>query len=273
MSHEVDDFEVRLLLEAIYEKYSYDFRGYSFSSMRRRIMSALAQFEINSVSRLQEKIIHEASFFSELLQYLTIPTSELFRDPKFFQTVRNEVVPILATYPSLKIWIAGCSTGEEIYSFAILLEEASLLDRTTIYATDINPVSLMKAERGIFPIDKFDEYNRNYIASEGTKQLSDYITTDSNAAIFRRKLKENVVFADHSLATDNVFSEMQLVSCRNVLIYFDKELQSRALGLFTDSLSRRGFLGLGSKETLKFSNFEKLYRPISTDEKIYRKID
>lgn len=267
-----NEFEVRLLLEAIYEKYSYDFRGYSFSSIYRRLETALSQLNVQSISRLQEKVIHDPNFFPELLQFMTIPTSEMFRDPTFFLKIRNEVLPVLETYPSLKIWIAGCSTGEEIYSYAILLEEACLLNRTTIYATDINPVSLKKAEQGIFPADKISEYNANYLASGGKMQLAELLTMDSSSAIFRRRLRENVVFADHSLATDSVFSEVQLVSCRNVLIYFEKELQNRALSLFADSLSRRGFLGLGSKETLKFSNYDSQFEPFSLEEKIYRKI-
>lgn len=267
-----NDLEIKLLLEAIFEKYSYDFRGYAMTSIKRRLTTALSQFNVSSVSRLQEKIIHDPVFFKDLLQYLTIPTSEMFRDPSFFNKLRTEVIPVLETYPSLKIWIAGCSTGEEIYSYAILLHEVDLLAKTTIYATDINPNSLKKAEQGIFPIEKVKEYALNYRKSGGLKDFAEYITTDRHNGIFDRKLKENVVFADHSLATDSVFSEMQLVSCRNVLIYFERDLQNRALGLFTESLNRRGFLALGSKETLRFSNFDRHYEPFCLDEKIYRKI-
>jgi chemotaxis protein methyltransferase CheR len=266
-----NDFEIKLLLEAIYEKYSYDFRGYSMASVKRRLGTALNQFDVQSVSRLQDKVIHDPVFFSELLQYMTISTSEMFRDFNFFLKLRTEVFPVLETYPSLKIWIAGCSTGEEIYSYLILLSETNLLSRTTLYATDINPVSLKKAEQGIFPLSKIKEYALGYKQSGGIKDFSDYYTTDSHSVIFDRKLKENVVFADHSLATDSVFSEMQLVSCRNVMIYFDRELQSRALGLFYESLSRRGFLGLGSKETLRFSNYDEKFEGYCKLEKIYRK--
>lgn len=265
------DIEIQLLLQAIFDKYSYDFRGYSMSSVRRRMHNALVTFELASISRLQEKVLHDSSFFYELLQFLTIPTSEMFRDPTFFFQMRENVLPILATYPSLKIWIAGCSTGEEIYSYAILLHELNLLERTTIYATDINPKSLKKAELGIFALDKMKEYTQNYQKSGGIKSFSDYFKTDSNSALFDRQLKKNVVFADHSLATDSVFSEVQLVSCRNVLIYFDQDLQNRAQSLFYDSLSRRGFLGLGSKETLRFSKFDDKYDPFAKNEKIYRK--
>ncbi|MBC7465068.1 MAG: protein-glutamate O-methyltransferase CheR [Bdellovibrio sp.] len=265
------DIEIKLLLQAIYDKYSYDFRGYSMSSVKRRMANALTQFRLTSISRIQEKVLHDSSFFYELLQFLTIPTSEMFRDPQFFYQMRENVLPILATYPSLKIWIAGCSTGEEIYSYTILLHEAGLLERTTIYATDINPKSLKRAEQGIFPLDKIKEFTLNYQRSGGTKTFSDYFKTDSNSALFDRSLKKNVVFADHSLATDSVFSEVQLVSCRNVLIYFDQALQKRAFDLFYDSLSRRGFLGLGSKETLRFSEYDLKYDAFAKDEKIYRK--
>ncbi len=271
MSNADENFEIQLLLEAIYQKYSYDFRGYSMPSVKRRVNSALSQFGLKTITSLQERVLHDASFFTELIQYLTIPTSEMFRDPSFFKKFREEVVPILETYPSLKIWIAGCSTGEEIYSYAIILQEADLLKRTTIYATDINPKSLKKAEQGFFPIDKIKEYTVNYRKSGGQRELSDYMITDSNSALFDRRLKENVVFADHSLATDSVFSEMQMVSCRNVLIYFDRELQNRALCLFKDSLVRRGFLGLGSKESLRFSDSDLYFDTFSPEEKIYRK--
>lgn len=271
MQTPINDFEIQLLLEAIFHQYSYDFRHYSMTSVKRRVGSALSQFGLKSISALQEKVLHDASFFPELLQYLTIPTSEMFRDPEFFKKIREDVLPILQTYPSLKFWIAGCSTGEEVYSYAILLYEAGLLSKTTIYATDINPVSLKKAEQGIFSLDKIKEFSANYARAGGKKQFSDYLSMDTRNAIFDHKLKENVVFADHSLATDSVFSEMQFVSCRNVLIYFDRELQNRALGLFHDSLARRGFLGLGSKESLRFSTYEDKFDPFVADQKIFRR--
>lgn len=266
-----NDFEIRLLLEAIYEKYSYDFRNYSMTSVRRRIALVLRQHGFSTVSSLQERVLHDSGFFSELLQYMTIPTSEMFRDPEFFRQIREQVVPVLQTYPSLKVWIAGCSTGEEVYSYAIILHEADLLKRATIYATDINPRSLKKAEQGIFPIEKIKDYATNYRKSGGSGEFTDYLVSDSKAVIFDRKLKENIVFADHSLATDSVFSEMHLVSCRNVLIYFNRELQNRALGLFKDSLVRRGFLGIGSKESLRFSQYENEFEFLPKSEKIYRK--
>lgn len=265
-------FEVKLLLETIYEKYSYDFRGYAMTSVHRRIHSAMNKFEIKTVSRLQERILHDEKFFSELLQYLTVPTSEMFRDPAYFLAIREKVVPILKTYPSVKVWIAGCSTGEEVYSMAILFKEEGLFDRVLIYATDINPSSLKKAEQGILPIDRVKEFSSNYLKSGGKASFSDYFTANYGSIIMDRNLRKNVVFADHSLATDQVFSEVQFVSCRNVLIYFEKELQDRALKLFADSLSRKAFLGLGSKESIRFSTVSPYFSEFSKDERIYQRV-
>lgn len=269
---ETFNLELKLLLETIFEKYSYDFRGYAMTSVRRRVLSAMSKFDIKTVTRLQEKVIHDESFFSDLLQYLTVPTSEMFRDPNYFSAIREKVVPVLKTYPSVKLWIAGCSTGEEVYSFAILFKEEGLLDRVMIYATDINPVSLKKAEQGVFPLDKVKEYTLNYQKSGGKASFSDYYTADYGSIIIDRNLRKNVVFADHSLATDQVFSEVQMVSCRNVLIYFEKELQDRALSLFWESLPRKGFLGLGSKESIRFSGLKDRFLEFSKDERIYQRI-
>lgn len=269
---ETFNLELKLLLETIFEKYSYDFRGYAMTSVRRRVLSAMSKFDIKTVTRLQEKVIHDESFFSDLLQYLTVPTSEMFRDPNYFSAIREKVVPVLKTYPSVKLWIAGCSTGEEVYSFSILFKEEGLLDRVMIYATDINPVSLKKAEQGVFPLDKVKEYTLNYQKSGGKASFSDYYTADYGSIIIDRNLRKNVVFADHSLATDQVFSEVQMVSCRNVLIYFEKELQDRALSLFWESLPRKGFLGLGSKESIRFSGLKDRFLEFSKDERIYQRI-
>lgn len=264
------EIECRLLLEAIYEKYHYDFRQYSKTSLQRRLLTAMTKYKIQTVSGLQEKIIHEPHFFPMFLQYLTVPTTEMFRDPGFFKALREQVCPVLKTYPSLKFWIAGCSTGEEVYSYAILLKEEGLLDRTTIYATDINPESLKKAEQGIFSVDRIREYTLNYQKAGGTRSFSDYFSAHYDAALFDKALRKNVVFADHSLATDSVFSEMQLVSCRNVLIYFERPLQERALQLFHESLTPRSYLCLGSRETLRFSAVDSLFEPISLSNRIYR---
>lgn len=265
------DIEIRLLIEAIYLKYSYDFRDYSGASVKRRVSHALRQFDCATVSALQERVIHDPQAFMQLLQFLTIPVSEMFRDPSHFLAIRQEVVPLLRTYPSIKIWIAGCSTGEEVYSMAILLREEGLLDRTIIYATDINPSSLDKARQGIFSMENVRAYTDNYQKAGGQCAFSDYYTSAYDYAIFDKTLRENVTFADHSLATDSVFSETQLVSCRNVLIYFNKKLQDRAFGLFHESLCHRGFLVLGSKETLDFSGYSGQFEPLVKPERIYRK--
>jgi chemotaxis protein methyltransferase CheR len=268
----VSESELDSLMEAIYTTYSYDFRNYSGASQKRRILQAMGHFECPTVGTLQTMVLKDATLFMELLQYLTIPVSEMFRDPAFFLALRQEVLPVLQTYPSLKIWIAGCSTGEEVYSLAILLREEGLLEKSLIYATDINPVALGKAKRGIFALPSIKGYTVNYQQAGGTQAFSDYYSAAYDAAIFDPTLRTNVTFSDHSLATDSVFSEMQLVLCRNVLIYFNKPLQNRALGLFHESLSHRGFMGLGSKESIEFSayagHFEALDKPV----RIFRKL-
>jgi chemotaxis protein methyltransferase CheR len=266
------DIELRLLIEAIYLKYSYDFRDYSGASVKRRVHHALNQFECKTISALQERVLHDPGAFMQLLQLLTIPVSEMFRDPSHFLAIREEVVPLLRTYPSIKIWIAGCSTGEEVYSMAILLREEGLLDRTFIYATDINPRSLEKAKQGIFSLENVRTYTQNYQNAGGRRSFADYYTAAYDYAMFDKTLCENVTFADHSLATDSVFSETQLISCRNVLIYFNKKLQDRAFGLFHESLCHRGFLVLGSKETLDFSAYGHRFEPLVKQERIYRKL-
>ncbi|EZI30026.1 protein-glutamate O-methyltransferase CheR [Pseudomonas extremaustralis] len=266
------DIELRLLIEAIYLKYSYDFRDYSGASVKRRVAHALRQFDCATISALQERVLHDPAAFMQLLQFLTIPVSEMFRDPSHFLAIRQEVVPLLKTYPSIKIWIAGCSTGEEVYSMAIMLREEGLLERTIIYATDINPASLDKAKQGIFPLDSVRAYTANYQQAGGQASFADYYTAAYDYAIFDKTLRENVTFADHSLATDSVFSETQLISCRNVLIYFNKKLQDRAFGLFHESLCHRGFLVLGSKETLEFSAYNNQFEPLVKQERIYRKL-
>lgn len=265
------EIELRLLIEAIYLKYSYDFRDYSGASVKRRVNHALHQLDCKTISALQERVLHDPSAFMQLLQFLTIPVSEMFRDPGHFLAIRQEVVPLLKTYPSIKIWIAGCSTGEEVYSMAILLREEGLLDRTIIYATDINPSSLEKAKQGIFSLENIAAYAENYQKAGGQRAFSDYYTAAYDYAIFDKTLRENVTFADHSLATDSVFSETQLISCRNVLIYFNKKLQDRAFSLFDDSLCHRGFLVLGSKETVDFSAYSKNFDAFVKQERIYRK--
>ena len=272
MTLPVADIEIRMLVEAIYLRYGHDFRDYAFASLKRRVLQAEQRMGVSSISALQERVLHDTEQFAQLLQYLTVPVSEMFRDPAYFLAVRRHVVPVLRTYPSLKIWVAGCSTGEEPYSLAILLQEEGLLERTILYATDINHASLEKARQGIFALDSMQAFTRNYQRVGGLRSFSDYYTAAYGGALFDKKLRDSITFADHSLATDAVFSETQLVSCRNVLIYFNRGLQDRALGLFHDSLTHRGFLGLGSKETLDFSGFADRFEPLSKPERIYRKL-
>jgi chemotaxis protein methyltransferase CheR len=265
------DIELRMLVEAVYLKYNYDFRDYTGASQKRRVLVALREMDCATVSELQAKVLHQPEAFSQLLQYLTIPVSEMFRDPEYFAAIRSQVVPHLRTYPSLKIWVAGCSTGEEVYSLAILLHEEGLLERTMIYATDINPVSLDAARRGVFPLDRMRLFTENYQKSGGKRAFSDYYTAAYGGALFERMLVENVTFADHSLATDSVFSETHFVSCRNVMIYFNRRLQNRVLGLFHESLCHRGFLGLGSKESIDFSHYAHRFEPLARRERLFRK--
>lgn len=267
------DIEIDLLLDAIYRKYHYDFRQYARSSIRRRLLLALQQLSLESITELQHALLHDVRFFPRLLHYLTIPTTEMFRDPTYYQALRTQVLPHLRTYPSLKIWVPGCSTGEELYSLAILFREEGLETRTMFYATDINPRSLETARRGIYPARNMALATQNYRNSGGRRSLSDYMEAGHGDQVrFDRSLLRQTVFADHSLATDQVFAEVHLISCRNVLIYFGPELQDRAIGLFRDALVREGFLGLGSKETVQFSSYAADFAPFVKEDRIFRKV-
>ena len=268
---EFEIVELMPLLEAINLKYSYDFRQYSPASMKRGVVRAMNLMVCPSLSVLEEKVLHDSECFDYLLRFLTNPMSEMFRDPSYVLSLRERVIPILKTYPSLKIWVAGCSTGEEVYSLAILLQEEELLERTILYATDINPRSLEKADTGIFELGNIQKFTWNYQKSGGKGSLSDYYTAAVNSVKFNSALKKNVIFANHSLVTDAVFSEMHLISCRNVLIYFDRELQDRVFGLFHESLCRKCFLGLGSKETILFSRHAKYFDPFVQKDRIFQK--
>jgi chemotaxis protein methyltransferase CheR len=265
------DLEVRLLLEAIYDRYHYDFRSYAKASLKRRLRQACQSQGVTSVSGLQERVLHEPECFAALLQYLTVQVSDMFRDPEFFHAIRTQVVPVLATYPSIKVWVAGCSTGEEAYSIAILLQEEGLLDRSIIYGTDINAQALRAAGNGVYSLARLRGFTENHRRSGATTSLSDYYHASGDSAILDPALRRKVTFSDHSLATDNVFSEVHLVTCRNVLIYFDQELQNRALRLFGDALISRGFLGLGSKESVRFSKAAELFTEFAMHERIYRR--
>jgi chemotaxis protein methyltransferase CheR len=266
-----EDLEQRLLLEAIYQKYHYDFRGYSQASLKRRLEHARERLGCRSLSALQDRVLNEPSVLPELLKMLTVQVSEMFRDPLYFLALREKVVPHLKTYPSLKVWVAGCSSGEELYSLAILFREEGIEKRTIFYATDINTDALAKAEAGVYELDRIPRFTENHQRSGGKSSLSDYYTAAYGAAVFDRSLRERAVFSDHSLVSDAVFAEVQLISCRNVLIYFDRGLQDRAVGLFKDSLVRKGFLGIGSKESLRFSSYVDAFTEFSREHRIYRK--
>jgi chemotaxis protein methyltransferase CheR len=249
-----DDAAIDALLGAIYEKKHYDFRRYARASLRRRLSLALYELRCTALDELQKRVLADDTAFGALVRILTVPVSEMFRDPPFFRVFREHVVPELRTYPSLKLWVAGCCSGEEVYSLAIVLAEEALLDRSLIYATDINEESLARAKAAVYPTDRVRLFSDNYFKSGGQSSLSRYYTAAYGGAVMAKSLTTNVVFSDHSLATDSVFSEVQVVTCRNVMIYFDRTLQDRVLGLFRDALPRRGFLGLGSKETVIFSS-------------------
>src|ERR1700733_9209590 len=263
--------EFNLLIDAIYHMYHYDFRGYAGASLRRRMRAAMTRFGCRTVSQLQDKVVHDAAVFPALLDFLTVQVSEMFRDPAYYLALREHVVPMLRTYPSLKVWVAGCSAGEEAYSLAILLQEEGLLSKTLIYATDINSGTLQKAGAGVYSVDRIAGFTANHHKSGARSSLSDYYTAAYGRAVFDKSLKDHIVFSDHSLATDSVFAEVQLVSLRHVLIYFNRPLQDRAIGLFRDSLCRQGFLGIGAKESLRFSGHSDAFLDFAPAERIFQK--
>jgi chemotaxis protein methyltransferase CheR len=268
---ELERIEIELLLEGIYRHYGFDFRSYAFASIRRRLWKRIEAEGLQTVSALQTRVLHEPPMMERLLLDLSINVTAMFRDPGFYRAFREHVVPILRTYPFIRIWHAGCATGEEVYSMAILLHEEGLYERCRIYATDINEVVLQKAKEGIFPLDRMQEYTENYIAAGGKRAFSDYYLAKYGGALFDDSLTKNVVFSLHNLVTDRSFAEFNVILCRNVLIYFDKSLQARVHSLFYDSLAMFGILALGSKESLRFSPHEENYDQINGPEKIYRK--
>jgi chemotaxis protein methyltransferase CheR len=265
------DLEVDLLLEAIYARWQHDFRQYARASLRRRLDQAMSELGCASLSMLQHRVLHDDGVIGRLLPFLTVGVSELFRDPPFYRALRQTVVPVLATYPSLKVWVAGCATGEEVYSLAILFAEEGLLDRTIFYATDIDGHALRVAESGVYPVERAAQMSQAYQHAGGRASLADYYTAAYGKVGFDRRLRKNVVFSDHSLATDHVFAEVQLVTCRNVLIYFDRALQDRAVGLFAEALVRNGFLALGSGESLMFTPQREAFRELDRQWRIYQK--
>jgi chemotaxis protein methyltransferase CheR len=269
---ELERIEIELLLEGIYRNYGFDFRSYAYASIRRRLWKRIEAEGLTTVSALQARVLHEPQLMEKLLLDLSINVTAMFRDPSFYQAFREHVVPLLRTYPFIRLWHAGCATGEEVYSMAILLQEEGLYERARIYATDINEVVLQRAKEGIFPLDRMQEYTENYIAAGGKRAFSDYYHAKYGGARFDEALTKNVVFSLHNLVTDHSFSEFNVILCRNVLIYFDKTLQAKVHGLFYDSLATFGVLALGSKESMRFSPYEERYDQLNGPEKIFRKV-
>ena len=268
----VDALELDLLLEAVYRCYGYDFRGYARTSMRRRIANIMRSEEVRTISALQERVLHDPACWERFLRGVSVNVSAMFRDPSFFLAFRQHAVPLLRTYPFIRVWQAGCSLGEEAYSLAILLEEEGLYDRSLVYATDINEVTLRQARDGIFPGDLMRTYADNYAQAGGRRSFSDYYTAQYDFAIVETSLRRNIVFAHHNLVSDGTFNEFNVILCRNVMIYFTQALQVRTHALLYDSLGRFGVLGLGSRETLRFIPQEPFYEPLLPDEKLYRRI-
>ena len=270
--NENERLEADLLLQAIYQKYGYDFRGYAKASIRRRIKKQLAASGLATISAMQHKLIYDEQYFTALLEELTVNVTEMFRDPDHFLTFRNQVIPVLAEKEYIQIWHAGCATGEEVYSMAIMLEEEGLAGRYRIYATDTCNEALAAARKGIYPIARMQENSVNYQKAGGLRSLSDYYTAHYDHVVMADRLKSNILFSEHNLVTDAVFSEMDCVVCRNVLIYFSRALQDRVFKLFYDALTVGGFLFLGSKEHIRFSNLADKYAKLFGNEKIFKKV-
>lgn len=270
-SQEPIDVEIATLLTAVNEKFGYDFRNYSRAHIKRRILNRLTMSGIKDFNEMQRLILNDKAFASKFLQDLSITVTEMFRDPDFYKSVREQVIPILKTYPFIKIWHAGCATGQEAYSMAILLKEEGIYDRTIIYATDFNQEALSQARSGIYPNKLMKEYTANYQLAGGKESFSDYYTSSYDMVIMNSDLKKNIVWANHNLVTDAVFAEVNMVLCRNVLIYFDKDLQGHVHSLFHESLMKGGILCLGSKESLRFGTYSEAYQALDKQQKIFKK--
>jgi chemotaxis protein methyltransferase CheR len=269
---DLETLELQLLLEAVYRQYGFDFREYAPSSLKRRVWRRVLAEGARTISGLTERVLHEPEVMERLLLDLSINVTSMFRDPTFYAALREKVVPLLRTYPFTRIWVAGCSTGEEVYSLAIVLTEEGIYDRTRIYATDINETVLERARVGVFPLEKMREYTENYIRAGGKRSFSEYYLAKYEGALFERTLTENVVWAPHNLVQDRAFNEFNLILCRNVMIYFDRTLQNRVHHLFHESLERFGILALGHKESIRFTGLEQCYEELDATEKLYRKV-
>ncbi|WP_414552362.1 CheR family methyltransferase [Anabaena sp. CCY 0017] len=269
----LEDIEIKLLLEGIYQYYGYDYRNYALSSLKRRIKNFMQLEGLSNISALQERLLHEPNCIARFLLSVTVNVTSMFRDPGFYLAFRNQVIPLLRTYPFIRIWHAGCSTGEEVYSMAILLQEEELYHRCRIYATDANEQVLLSAKNGIFPLKRMQEYTQLYLKTGGKRSFSEYYTAAYDNAVFRASLRDNVIFAQHNLATDSSFNEFNVIFCRNVLIYFNQILQKQVHELFYNSLCTFGILGLGRQESLKFTSYEQYYDEIAQGEKLYRRLN
>jgi chemotaxis protein methyltransferase CheR len=267
----LERLEIELLLEGVFRHYGYDFRQYAFASLRRRLKKRLAAEGLVTFSQLQDRVLHEPAAMEGLLRDMSVSVTGMFRDPTFFLALRQKVIPLLRTYPFVRIWHAGCATGEEVYATAILLEEEGLYDRARIYATDLDVHALDRAKAGIFPLARMREYTASYQQAGGLRSFSEYYTANYDAALFDPRLRRNVLLAQHTLATDTSFSEFNLILCRNVLIYFDRRLKARAFKLFADSFAPLGILCLGRRESIRFTDVEEDYDEIDAKERIYRR--
>ena len=272
VSDPLEDLELRLLLEGVFQLYGFDFRDYAPSSLRRRVRHLVREENVRSISALQDRILHDAGALTRFVQTLSVSVTSMYRDPGFFRAFRQRVVPVLRTYPVVRLWHAGCSTGEEVYSMAVLLEEEGIYDRCRLYATDMNEAALQRAVAGEFPLAAMREHTSRYLAAGGRQSFSEYYVARDREAVFHRRLRRNIVFAQHNLVTDRSFNEFNVILCRNVLIYFNRPLQERVHRLLYESLGRLAFLGLGSKETVQFTPFERSYQVIDPVHKLYRKV-
>lgn len=272
VSQNLEEIELELLLEGIFRHYGFDFRRYAPSSLKRRVWSFLRRERFSSISALQDRVLHDREWLDRLLYALSVNVSAMYRDPWFYLAFRRDVVPLLRTYPFVRIWLAGISMGEEVYSLAILLKEEGIYDRCRIYATDINDAMLKKAKEGIYPLDLMQSYTSNYIKAGGRQDFSQYYTAAYDSAIFKSALRENVIFAQHNLASDGSFNEFNVILCRNVMIYFNNDLQAHVHNLLYESLVMFGVLGVGAKETLRFSPHESAYEEVDKLAKLYRRI-
>jgi chemotaxis protein methyltransferase CheR len=268
----IESIELDLLLDAVFRLYGYDFRDYAKTSMRRRVANIMKKEEVNTISALQDRVLHDSRSWERFLDGISVNVSAMFRDPRFFLAFRQCAVPVLRTYPFIRIWQAGCSLGEEAYSLAIMLEEEGLYDRSLIYATDINEVSLRQAREAIYPAELMQKYTQNYVQAGGQQSFSEYYTARYDFAILRPTLQRNIVFSQHNLVSDAPFNEFNVILCRNVMIYFNRGLQERTHNLFHESLAMFGILGLGSRESLRFMPHEHMYEPLVPGEKLYRRV-